>query len=154
MQTASITKSTPTGGLFIVFTSVMSVLFKAFRLFSAAINMGRAWPAANGISIQLLTVSTTSILLTRASAVAARSWPNSFDTSKRDRETPLRKTVRRTGLKFACCARSSWRNRRWNMFLGEECRLTRSMNLFRLCWCGTSSQYHSPYRNRLFISFN
>lgn len=47
IQMASMTRSTPTGGLFIAFTSVMSFLFRAFKLFSAAINIGRASPVAN-----------------------------------------------------------------------------------------------------------
>lgn len=52
IQMASMTRSTPSGGLFIAFTSVMSFLFRAFKLFSAAINIGRASPVANGVSIE------------------------------------------------------------------------------------------------------
>lgn len=42
MQIASITDTTPTGGLFMARTSVMSFLFNDFKLDSAAINAGKA----------------------------------------------------------------------------------------------------------------
>jgi len=58
MHIASITKSTPTGGLFNAFTSAISFLFNAFKLSSAAWSSGFTSPVCacvrNSFSFDLM----------------------------------------------------------------------------------------------------